>query len=152
MIKLFLLVATFAITNEKLSFSYPYDNHYQGNKFVPGNNAAYQSKILQKKWIQANKESSRKVVIKVHILFSIVMAKTTSTGSKHIKNYFPGFLIIFVIYLSEFYLFLKVTFLKIPLMANLNILCSDPPQFLKEVTKKLEKYVRKHFLAHQKFS
>ena len=152
MIKLFLLVATFAITNEKLPFSYPYGNHYQGNKFVPGNNAAYQSKILQKKWIQANKESSRKVVIKVHILFPIVMAKTTSTGSKHIKNYFPGFLITFVIYLSEFYLFLKVNFFKIPLMANLNILCSDPPQFLKEVTKKLEKYVRKHFLAHQKFS
>ena len=109
-------------------------------------------KYYWKKWIQANKESSRKVLIKLHFLFPIVMTKTASAGSKHIKSYFPEFLITFVIYLSEFYLFLKVTFFKIPLMANLNILWSDPPQFLKEVTKKLEKYVRKHFVAHQKFS
>ena len=37
-------------------------------------------------------------------------------------------------------------------MANLNILCSDHHKFLKEVTKKLEKYIRKFFVAHQKFS
>ena len=37
-------------------------------------------------------------------------------------------------------------------MASLNILYSDPQSFLKEVTKKLGKYMRKFFVAHQKFS
>ena len=37
-------------------------------------------------------------------------------------------------------------------MANLNILCSDPHKFFEEVTKKLEKYIRKVFVTHQKFS
>ena len=37
-------------------------------------------------------------------------------------------------------------------MASLNILYSDPHNCLKKVTKKLGKYIRKFFVAHQKFS
>ena len=37
-------------------------------------------------------------------------------------------------------------------MASLKILYSDPHNFLKEVTKKLGKYIRKLFVAHQQFS
>ena len=37
-------------------------------------------------------------------------------------------------------------------MADLNILYSDPHKFLKEVTKKLGKYITKFFVAHQKLS
>ena len=37
-------------------------------------------------------------------------------------------------------------------MASLNILCSDPHNFLKEVTKKMGKYIRAFFVVHQKFS
>ena len=64
---------------------------YQGNKFLHKNNEAYQSKLSLKKWCQTDKESSRKVIIKLHILFPIVMTKTAATGSKPIKSYFPGF-------------------------------------------------------------
>ena len=92
MTKLYLRVATVAMITEKLSFSYLHGNHYQGNKFLHENNAAYQSKLSLKKWSQTDKESSTKVVIKVHILYPIVMAKIAATGSKHIKSYFSGFL------------------------------------------------------------
>ena len=37
-------------------------------------------------------------------------------------------------------------------MASLNILYSDAQNFLKEVTKKIGKYIRNFFVAHQKFS
>ena len=37
-------------------------------------------------------------------------------------------------------------------MASLNILCSDPHNFLKEVTKKMGKYIRAFFVVHQKLS
>ena len=89
--KLSFLVATAAMITEKLSFSYFYGNHCQGNKFLDENNAAYQCKLSLKKWSQTDQESWRKVVIKVHILFPIVMKKTTATGSKHIKSYFRDF-------------------------------------------------------------
>ena len=105
--KLFFLVATVAMITEELSFSYFHGNHYQGNKFLHEDNAAYQSKASLKKWSQTDKESSKIVVIKVHVLFPIVMRKTAAIGSKHIKSYFSGVSIAFVIYLSGFYLFLK---------------------------------------------
>ena len=90
--KLFFLVATVAMLTEKLPFSYFHCNHFQGNKFLHENNAVYQSKLSLKKWSQTDKESSRKVVIKVHIFFPTVMTKTAATCSKHIKSYFSGVL------------------------------------------------------------
>ena len=42
-------------------------------------------------------------------------------------------------------------FLKNPFMTSLNVSCSDPHNFLKEVNKKLEKYIRTFFVTHQKF-
>ena len=122
MIKLFFLIATVAMITEKLSFSYFYGNHCQGNKFIHENNAAYQPKLSQlinpnylwKNGVKHEKNSQKKVFIKAHILFPIVMTKTAATGSKHIIIYFSGFLITCVIYLSVFYLFLKITnFLKL---------------------------------------
>ena len=54
-------------------------------------------------------------------------------------------------YLSGFYLFLKIpSFFKIPLMASLNILCSDPNNFLKEITKKIRKVPKKYFCGSSK--
>ena len=55
------------------------------------------------------------------------------------------------IYLSEFYLYFNLSYFSlIPLMASLNILCSDLLSFLNEVTKKNQE--RETFVAHQKFS
>ena len=69
------------------------------------------------------------------------MKQTAATGSKHIKNYF---LLPFVIYLSGFYVFFKIPYcFKIPLMASFNILCSDPYNFLNEITKKNKKEAHK---------
>ena len=114
LIKLFFLVTTVAIITEKLLFCYFYGNHSQENKFLHENNAAYQSKLSLKKRSQTDKESPRKVVIKVHILFLIVMVKKASTGSNSIKRsikfQFSGYLITFAIYLSGFYLFLRVPY------------------------------------------
>ena len=92
MTKLFLPVATTAMITEKLPFSYFHGNHCQGSEFLHKNNAAYQFKLSLKKWNQTDKEPSRKVAIKVHIYFPIVMKKTAATGSNHIKSYFYGFL------------------------------------------------------------
>ena len=113
LIKLFFLVTTVAIITKKLLFCYFYGNHSQRNKFLHENDAAYQSKLSLKKWSQTDKESPRKVVIKVHILFLIVMVKKKSTGSNSIKRFkfqFSGYLITFAIYLSRFYLFLRVPY------------------------------------------
>ena len=90
--ELFFLVTTVVMITEKLPFSYFHGNHCQGNRCLHENNAAYQSKLSLKKYRQTDKESSRRVVIKVHILFPIVMTETAATGSKHIKSYFSGFL------------------------------------------------------------
>ena len=109
---------------EKLPFSYFLGNHCQGNEFLHENNVAYQSKLALRKWSETDKESSRKVDINLHIFFPIVMMKTKATGSKHIKSYFSGFSITFIVYLSGFYLSLKIV-----LMTSLNILCSDTHKF-----------------------
>ena len=118
LIKLFFLVTTVAIITDKLLFSYFYGNYPQENNFLHEDNAVYQSKLSLKKWSQTDKDSPRKVVIKVHILFLIVMTKKASTGSnsiKRFKSHFSGYLIKFAIYLSEFYLFLRVpSFFKSP--------------------------------------
>ena len=66
------------------------------------------------------------------------MVQTAETGSKHIKNYFLGFL-----YLSGFYLFLNTLFFLISLMTDLDILCSDSHNFLKEINKKITKETNK---------
>ena len=68
------------------------------------------------------------------------MVQTAETGSKHIKNYFFGFL-----YLSGFYLFLNTLFFLISLMTDLDILCSDSHNFLKEINKKITKETNKKF-------
>ena len=137
---------------QKLPFSYFHDNYCQRNKFLHENNACYQAILCLKKWSQTDQESSRKVVIKVHILFHIVMTKTAATGLIQIKSYFSVFLNN-ICHIPEWIsLILKNSlFFKISLMASLNILYSDPYNFLKEVTKKKGKYIRKFFVAHQKF-
>ena len=93
---------------EKLLFFYFHGNRCQENKFLHEYNTTYQPKISLKKWSQTGKESSRKVVIKVHILFPIFMTKTAAIGSKHIKSYFSEFLMTFD--LSRFYLFFKILY------------------------------------------
>ena len=92
MTKLSFLVATVAMITEKFPFSYFHGQHCQGNKFLHENNAIYQSKLSLKKWSQTDKESSGKVVVKVHNFFPIVTTKTAATVSKLIKSYFSGFL------------------------------------------------------------
>ena len=136
MTKLFFLVATVAMITEKLLFSNFHGNHCQRNKFLHENNAAYQSKLFLKKWSQMDKESSAKVVIKVRILFPIVITKTAAAGSKHIKSYFSGFLNN-ICHITEWILliFKNSLFFKIPSVASLNILCSEPHNFFKKVTK-----------------
>ena len=62
------------------------------------------------------------------------MKKTTATGSKHISHIAKCILLIFKKCLI---------FLKIPLMASLNILCSDLHNFLKEVAQKKKKKKKK---------
>ena len=110
MTKFFFLVATVVMITDKLPFSYFHGNHCKGKKFLHEEDAAYQSKLSLKKWSQTSKEYSRKVVIKVHILFLILMTKTAAAGSKHIKSCFSGFLITFVLYLNGFYLFFKILY------------------------------------------
>ena len=80
------------------------------------------------------------------------MTKTAATGSKHIKSYFSEFFNNICHITEGILLILKNSlFFKIPLMASLNILYSGPHNFLKEGTKKLGNYIRKFFVAHQKF-
>ena len=158
--KLFFLVATFAMITEKLRFSYFYGNHCQGNKFLYENNETYRSKLHLEKWSQTDIEFSRKVTMKVHIPFLIVMTKTAATGSKYIQSYFSWFSNN-ICHIPEWILviFKNHWFFKVPFMTSLNILYSDPHNFLKEATKKLGKYIRnflcsiknshKYFMAHQ---
>ena len=67
------------------------------------------------------------------------MTKTAATGLIHSKSYFSGFFNN-ICHIPEWIsLILKNSlFFKISLMASLNILYSDPYNFLKEVTKKKE--------------
>ena len=50
-----------------------------------------------------------------------------------------GFLLILLIF--------KIPYFFLPLMASLNILCPDPPNFLKEITKKLWKEALQKFFC-----
>ena len=120
---LFFLVATFAMITDKLPFHYFHGNHCQGNKFLHENNAVHQSKLSLKKWSQTYKESSRKIIIKVHIFFPIVITKTAATGSKHIKSYFSGSLNN-ICHIPEWVLLIFKFFLffKIPLMVTILVI------------------------------
>ena len=63
--------------------------------------------VSLKSEIKQIRNSQKKVVMKV---YPIVMTETTVTGSKPIKNYFFGFLLPFVIYLSGCYLHFKMPY------------------------------------------
>ena len=87
------------------------------------------------------------------ILCLIVMSQNIVTELKHIKFLFFIFTTICHILEWMLLIFQNVLCFLIPLMVSLNIFCSDPHNFLKEIMiikKKLgKKHKRKLFVAHQ---
>ena len=106
--------------------------------------AACQSKVSLKKFQTAEK---KKICHKGTCPLSHGDNKDRSNIVKIHQKWFFLFLIILLHILEWILLVLKISyFLKIPLMASLNILCSDPHNVLKEAAKKIRKVHKKRFL------
>ena len=68
----FFLLATIAMTNEKMSFSCFSCNCCYRNNLFHCNHAAYQFKLSLKKWNQIDKTTQKKIVSMVYLFFSIL--------------------------------------------------------------------------------